>query len=927
VSRVINQGVVITIKLNNVGQVQQQLNSAGSKGQNIFAAWSSTIATIQKALLSMIGVLTAWTLFITIPEKLAAAFKELAIASVTSAAEMERSILSLAGLLSSFRDFGGKDIAENFALATQQSEKLLLQFNAISASSLASAQDLLLVYQTLVSRGGLEFVKTQEEALKLTRLLADTILVLTGGQQKERQLVSETSALFEGQARAGSLLAKIIASQVGNLQQWLEKERAAGTLLQDLQKMFGGIDVSSAHLANTMEGILNSIKSQLVTFNIFMQRVGALQEILNWLKGIRDSFAGALDQLNRINETGTGFSEKTLTILNLFGSFNVLLHEVVLTVQSLTTSLFGTTDPIKQSAAAAAELVVIFVHIRAFLESTIDVIKGLKAELMPVIDTLVAASKLMFTPEQMVMHGGFTEFLKDFKQHSKDIGVEMQRQAEQSGFFDKLKIELQEAQDLMKITVAGMVAQFKNLDDVTGTIGASIRNHIVQPTKEQLDFAEQLEDAYRKARDVWAGKENIFETVSDKALKNVREINEHLQNQSALRTRALNINMATLQTELESTFHKYLEDDVKAMHDRFDLISAENVKIMEATTLERVRVALMSTGTMLLKDLLDLSQSAADDSRELIDTFRDLSGILRDGSFEESAKAIKQLPKIYMDLNIQLEKNKRLMTELQAKKGMDVQMDKQIDNAIAKLVRDNVAVANTMRATAESIRQDIMQFDSMDAVIQRLVIRLVVFKQKLKEAFGQELKAFIGALAQSLQSFFASLVNGVDNGVPIWKRFLATILNTLAAVAAALGALALAGAQIPIFGHLFGGYAGAIAMFAAAGILSGLAARLGGGGSSASAGAGSSGGGSTAGNDRQVIFEPTANFEALKYLKETANKLAQVTDNISGVSPGQIVAMGAKGASKEIAAVVKSSVQSSPQMRQTLQGAVFGEAG
>src|SRR3990167_3815868 len=156
-SRQINQSVMVTIRINNAGQAAQQVEAIGQRGQRAFGGWRSSLATVEKALISMVGVLTAWTLFITIPEKLASAFKDLAMASLSAAAEMERSFLALAGLLASFQDFGGANIEENFATAVVQSEKLLLQFQLISAESLGSATGFFFLFQTPFTPGGLSF--------------------------------------------------------------------------------------------------------------------------------------------------------------------------------------------------------------------------------------------------------------------------------------------------------------------------------------------------------------------------------------------------------------------------------------------------------------------------------------------------------------------------------------------------------------------------------------------------------------------------------------------------------------------------------------------------------------------------------------------------------------------------------------------------
>ena len=110
---------------------------------------------------------------------------------------------------------------KSFEIAISQSEKLILRFAELSAQSVATPEDLLKGFQALSARGGLEFVGGIEEAARLTKVLVDNTIALTGGINKERQIRTEIDALLAGEVRAGSVLAKQIQARVGNLKEWL----------------------------------------------------------------------------------------------------------------------------------------------------------------------------------------------------------------------------------------------------------------------------------------------------------------------------------------------------------------------------------------------------------------------------------------------------------------------------------------------------------------------------------------------------------------------------------------------------------------------------------------------------------------------------------------------------------------------------------
>ena len=345
------QTVVINIVVHGGGsaQVLNQLGvNTANLGQKASAAAKNlhnlhqSLTVVSKALLSMVGVLIAFNLFITLPQQIARGLVGLAKAALTSADETQRAILSLAGIVATFATFG-PNMATSFEVAAKASERLLVTFTQLAAKSLATPQQMMMGFQTFLARGGGEFVKSLEEAAQVTKILVDATLALTQGQQAEKQITTEIGSLMEGQARAGSVLARLIKAQVGDLGAWLEKQKAAGTLLQSLRAMIGPLEQAGEKLGETVTGAFNSIKGSVEILNMLAMRQGGLKPILEVFRSIRDALA---DTLKELLNTPEQMSMQSKKLLGAFSMLSAAIEQVLRTIIMLVQGFTGTQNAV-----------------------------------------------------------------------------------------------------------------------------------------------------------------------------------------------------------------------------------------------------------------------------------------------------------------------------------------------------------------------------------------------------------------------------------------------------------------------------------------------------------------------------------------------------------------------------------------------------
>lgn len=331
----ISQQVVVRISVQNGGQVQQTVNQIGTQGQAAFSGMSGAIEKTALSMGKMFLTIAAWKVLITIPRELAEAFGNFTLKAIESADEMNRAFITSAAVLTTFTQFDD-NLTKSFNIAIDKSKKLQVMFAQLSGTGVASIEDMQKVFEIFVSRGGLATVPNDlQKAANVTALLANAILTLTQGQQKERQLVSETSNFLSGQVTANNILARLVASQVGNLKTWVEKRKQLHDMDVELPKVLSGFVAMGDEASKTLFGMYNQILGMLELLNNIAMNGGALHTISELFSDIRATIKLAIDELIRGDLPLNFMAASTQNILFAFGLFNEIIKETIDTFSKL----------------------------------------------------------------------------------------------------------------------------------------------------------------------------------------------------------------------------------------------------------------------------------------------------------------------------------------------------------------------------------------------------------------------------------------------------------------------------------------------------------------------------------------------------------------------------------------------------------------
>lgn len=887
-SRVINQGVVVTIRVNNVGQVQNQIQGLGQRGQKAFSAWSSSLATIQKALISMVGVLAAWTIFVTIPEMLARAFTKLAAAAMQAADEIQTTTLQTAGLLASFVEFGGstKDAFQGAILVTRQ---LQAQFAQLAAESVLSIQDIQLAFQTLVARGGLDFVKSIQEGVDLAATMADIVVALTGGQNKERQIVSEIAGVFEGTARAGNILSKMLQGIVGNVDQWLQKQRELGTLSFELNRIFVGIDEASKSLAETMSGRIEAIVGGMKILNEMVARLGGGFRLINELLGFwRNVFDKAVFEITSMRGGLSGLSVESRKVLDTMMNFSAAVEQIVRGLHAAILNITGTNDGLSAAKTISEVLLDIAINIRAALE-TISAIIG------RAIHQMESAIPLWIKLGRMV-----DRLLIGEMAITKEVKERIDR--------DLRYLALMNEMDAKMAAIEQKYAKIKQLSEAQQEAMAKAVGSI-----------EKIRNEYERV----VVAESAIQSIIVARNQDIREANREFAEFPELLREAVDLleRMKKLEVarEMRDQFHQMAEDARKSVEDLLpainllplqmpDIFKPGDQDIFPQDVLDRITQGLKLSENAIQNahrwnQALDIlaDQGLMDIDNAMAGTNTQMEFLRRHiGSLSEALSDLQHLMSVGLVPQDMKEDTELFISELQT----------QIEQL--RVLHD---------ALDESVKRLIITFDPAQAAFDRFVLNLrlgVGILDNIANTFRGIVKSLPDAIAQAAA---ASIVAG--------ESFLAALRKIIAKTIEAYGIETIATGMRTFAKGLFPFNPAALALgakqMALGTAILGLAQLVGGAAARPSTGSAGGAGATTQGSERSVIFQPTANFEAIKDLKEAVARLSDAHNRLSGIAPGQVVAMGAKGARTEIAAVVRSEMNT-PRMRQAVQGVVLGEA-
>jgi len=203
--------------------------------------------------------------------------------------------ISTASILTSL---GEAPSMESFQRNLKYAQGAMQELDIVAAKYIASGEEVRTVYQGMIQQGVVPV--TQKDFDNLGQI-TDAVKTITQGQNFQIQGLQEIRSLMEGVARPGSMLARLIEGQVGNLQAWVDKHRKIGDLIPALAQKLQGFKYAQSEVSELSE----TWKSTLQTiFGIVSRQAfaGVYKDMTSSLKRISELFLDQKGQLTELSQ-------------------------------------------------------------------------------------------------------------------------------------------------------------------------------------------------------------------------------------------------------------------------------------------------------------------------------------------------------------------------------------------------------------------------------------------------------------------------------------------------------------------------------------------------------------------------------------------------------------------------------------------------
>ena len=263
----------------------------------------TVIATVGKALISGFAITAVFGALFAAVGALKEIFVDVGKFAVKTVSQLKEMQLGLQALLATTGEFS-TDIGKNFELAGRAASRLRSELIVLDPRTLGGLKELQVATQALLATGAQGMVSSTEGAEELAgaaSLLVNTVVLLTGRVNDQRQIFSEIKELMLGNVRAQNQVAQLISSQVGDLDAWLAKTRENRNLLEELEKVLGGINKAADKFLNTLTSVQASEEqlAKLITEAAYKERV---DDIIRWRRELLDYTQANMKAIARSKE-------------------------------------------------------------------------------------------------------------------------------------------------------------------------------------------------------------------------------------------------------------------------------------------------------------------------------------------------------------------------------------------------------------------------------------------------------------------------------------------------------------------------------------------------------------------------------------------------------------------------------------------------
>lgn len=309
--------------------------------------------------------------FFTIVRNLTNSFVEMVRSMVTVNAELETMRLGMASLflaVGQVRDATGQAVSpmQGMAISLKEAQRQMQLLRKDSLQTTASFTELAETFQVAIAPGltsGMNLDQIRTFSVRISQ--AAQAIGLSQGQ-----LAEEIRSILQGTIQSRTTR---IAVALGISNEDIRNAKAAGTLVDFLQRKFSAFALAGEEAMGTFEGVLNRVRNGFV---LLLAEGG-----LGFFETVKDALKDVFKLIVSVNKE-TGNLEPNPKAVQVFRAIGNSLRDAVLAARDFVASLtfegvIGTVEAVASVIRTAVRLLSAFAS--GFLKGMSDVVKVLKA--------------------------------------------------------------------------------------------------------------------------------------------------------------------------------------------------------------------------------------------------------------------------------------------------------------------------------------------------------------------------------------------------------------------------------------------------------------------------------------------------------------------------------------------------------------------
>ena len=854
------------------------------------------VATVGKALISGLAITAFFGVMFAAVSAIKSLFVDVAAFALKTTSQLKEMHLGLQALLATTSEFA-LGIKKNFELAGRAAGQLREELIALDPRTLGGLKELQVATQALLATGAQGMVSSTnaaEELAGVASLLVNTVVLVTGRVNDQRQIFSEIKELMLGNVRAQNQVAQLIASQVGDLDAWLARARKNKSLFEDIEAVLGGINEAADEFLNTMTSIETSEESiaMLIAESAYGDRVDSIIRRKRELLEYTDKNMKAIVRFKK-ELSGVAFIWQRIVLLadNLYTTLQTIVGGSWLLFDKITNRILDSWErirllssgelpglPIQEDGGGSLGLT----RSMVFLDSIKDGVKKLSSETKQltedlrrsVRDTMGEISGALFD-----LSNKLSDYNKDLIEPLRDaIGLAEQIRKDENSFSLGTRIEAAKNVIKWKKQLYAEEAKLIKLRDNNLTI---LRQKIEETNKKtDKSYAETIFKArmfaIKASNEIAEARVKAGEKINDGIAKQFLEQGKSEKRLEAalISLRGIEVVGLTKTLTIEEQVNRAREDALAKMDKQLDIMKAEGVSLVFRLHKEMEITEEINKQSVVLREHLQLQESFQA-GRHLLEQFRlQRQGVILPGSETTGFK--------------------ELMGERQSRTQQLSDLRADSDTSPA-----DIREAETLVAALESeLRNLLSTANSVASVIGGALTKAVLTvteKGGTLMDFFKNLRANLKAVGEQMMfAFGQAFANAIQNLI----LGTGSMKEAIGGLIIAVGNLAIALGTILILGSIFFGFGSipiGIALIAAGAGMIALGALLGGSGPQ---------GGALGAQPNATNQSPTFSFNQAQVdvqqgqaqsnsdLVQATSSLADAHRNLESMPPGVVVKKG-----------------------------------